>query len=715
MNDDTSSEATQRVIGYDLLTATLAYLNLLQIDIDADRLLDGLPTQSNLLTAEMMDRAVTRLGYVVTSTQSRPALRDALPCCVELASGEYLVVTARVGDQYHVLDPFNPTVIRPVNAQLLRKSVARTAYIISPSLDTLNARHSTGRKKTHWFWGRLFDSKGHLLTVAAASLFANILTVTVALFSLQVYDRVIPGASESTLWVLASGVGIAILFEAWLRISRAAVIDNLGKASEIEITRELFSKVMGMRLATRPASPGAIVHIVREFSAVKDFFTTASIGVVADLPFVFIFLLLIYGIAGSVVWIIVAGAVLIILPGLLFQSRMAQLSREAMGGSSASARLLTEVSYGLETVKTTGTESFFQKQWEEITLLSSEKTTEQRTLSSMLTFFAASTQQLAYVFAVIAGVYLVFSGDFTIGSIIAIGILSTRTLSPVSQLASVLMRWQNMKVALLSLDEVMNSVQDQDVTRKYIRRARFSGEISLKDVEFTHPGAKNLSLDITTLTLKPGERIALIGSIGSGKSTLLRLIAGLYSPGRGALLVDGLDIEQLDTADLRRNIGYLPQDVRLFRGTLRENISVGKRKSQDYELLEALKFSGLGAFVEKHSEGLDLLITDGGEGLSFGQRQSVGLARLYLMDPAIVLLDEPTASFDQPLEKDIIDKLDAWIGQRTCIIATHRTPILSIVHKVVLLVDGRVAKQSDRSKIMANLSERRAASGNETT
>jgi ATP-binding cassette subfamily C protein LapB len=710
MNDQTLGNAEQRLIGYDLLTATLAYLNFLDLEIDKERFLVGLPVQAVDLSPDILERAVERLSYVATFTKALPALRDALPCCVQLKSGEYLVVVERRGEHFQVLDPFNTRVARSVSADILKKSLSGRAILLAPSLDALNARHSTGRKRSHWFWGRVFENKGHLIAIVAASLFANILAVTVSLFSLQVYDRVIPGASESTLWVLASGVGLAIFFEAWLRVSRSVVIDNLGKEAEIEITRDLFSKVLGMRLSKRPASPGSIVHMVREFNAVKDFFTTASVGVVADLPFVFIFLLLIYSIAGSVVWIVATGAVLIVLPGLILQSRMAQLSKEAMGGSSSSARLLTEVSYGLETVKTTVNANFFQRQWEEITLLNSEKTTDQRSLSARLTYLASSTQQVAYVFAVVAGVYLVFSGDFTIGSIIAISILSTRTLSPVSQLATVLLRWQNMKTALQSLDEIMSSEQDLDPQRTYIRRARVLGKISLSALEFTHPGTKSKTLTIPSLDIKPGERVALIGPIGSGKTTLLRVVAGLYSADKGDVLIDDLDIGQLDPYDTRRNIGYLPQDVRLFRGTLRDNLSVGTRRIQDFEFLEALNFSGLGAFVQKHSEGLDLPISDGGEGLSFGQRQSIGLARLYLLDPAIVLLDEPTASFDQSLERETIEKLDDWIGTRTCVVATHRTPILSIVNRVILLVDGRIVNQSDKDSVIAQIDARRTQS-----
>jgi len=700
---DPSVTLEQGVPQMDLLHATTAYLRALSVEVDADQLVNGLPVKDGVLPVTLLERVVGRLGHHVIHTERRKLQQEDLPCCAALHSGGYAVLVGRAKDGWQLVDPDCPEATRYVTDQALQAQYTGRFFRISPSLSLLQEKHSVGLFKRHWFWGRLFSQKVRLFDVVVSSFGANLLAIMTSLFVLQVYDRVIPGQALATLWVLAIGVGIAIVFEALLRIARARLIDQMGKEAEIDISRDLFTRVMGMPLDRRPAPPGSLVHMVREFGSVKEFFTTAAVGVVADLPFVFVFLALIYGIAGPVVWVIVTGALLTIIPSFLLQRRMAELSKETMGGTSSASRLLTEAAYGLETVKVTRSEPHFQKQWEEIISLNAVKTTEQRSLSAFLTYWATSMQQVTYIGAVIAGVYMVFAGEFTVGAIIAVSILSTRTLSPITQLSQILSRWQNMKVALEGLDVVMQSEQERDKDRSYIRRQRLSGQIELRKVKFAHPGAKLMGLSIEGLKIDPGHRLALLGANGSGKSTLLRLISGLYRPTEGEVLIDGMDIRQIDPHDLRRNIGYLPQEILMHRGTLRENLASDGRRYTDERLLEALSFGGLGNFVRHHPEGLDAKIGDGGDGLSIGQRQSIGLARLHLLDPSIVLLDEPTAALDQSLETELVARLGAWIGQRTCIIATHRPQILSQVHRVAVMQNGQIALEGPRDSVLKQL------------
>jgi ATP-binding cassette, subfamily C, bacterial LapB len=703
MQTDTSTRKGQPIPSLKLQNAVAALLRWHSVDVDADRLIEGLPVVDGTLSEDLISRAVDRVGYKVAWTHEKAVRNLIYPCCIALASGDYAIAFDQDGKAVQVLDAQQTGAYRNVPLEELQKDYALRAFQCLPGTDLLLEKHASGNEKKHWFWGRLLLQKRSLFEVILASFFANVLAVVTGLFALQVYDRVIPGQAEATLWVLASGVGLAILFEAILRISRARLIDQVGKEAEIEITSDLFARTIGMKLDKRPASPGNIVHMVREFSSVKEFFTTAAVGVVADLPFAFVFLLLIYGIAGPVVWIIAVGAVLIVLPNILFQSRMARLSKETMGGMSSASRLLTEASYGLEAVKSTRSESMFQKQWEEIIALNAFKTTEQRSLSAFLTYWSTSLQQTTYVFALIGCVYLVFAGEVSVGAIIAIGILTTRTLSPITQLSQVLSRWQNMKTALGALEAVMSSEQDRSPERSYIRRPRLHGNLKFHKLRFVHPGTKTAALDIGNLNVEAGMRLALLGSNGSGKSTLLRLAAGLYDPTEGELLVDDLDMRQIDPSDLRRNIGYLPQETQMFRGTLRDNLTSGTQKRTDEELLEALVFSGLGEFVKHHPEGLDLQISDGGQGLSSGQKQSIGLARLYLQDPSIILLDEPTSTLDPTLESTIVPRIGKWIGSRSCIVATHRPQILSIMTHIVVLQQGQVILQGDRDATLKKL------------
>lgn len=686
-----------------LLAATVSYLRFLSIDIDETQLIAGLPIVEGRFPEDLLSRALGRLDMVL-QWQTKPRVRIAdLPCCAKLKNGDFVILTDIEDGAYLALYSNDNEAVRTFPLDKFKNEYAGQFFTVSPSIIRLQKQHSVVDGRGHWFWNRLLVQRIRLLDIVLSSLFANILAVTVSLFALQVYDRVLPGQSEATLWVLAGGAMIAITFEALLRISRARLIDNMGKNAEIEITRDVFSKFIGMKLGKAPAPPGSLIHMVREFSAVKEFFSTAAVGVVADLPFVFIFLGLIYGIAGNVVWVVVVGALATILPSLLLRGKMAQLSKETMGGMSSASRLLTEAAYGAETMKLSRGEVYFQKQWEDIVSLNAAKTTEQRALTAFLTHWATSVQQVTYILAVIAGVYMVFAKEFTMGAIIAVSILSTRTLSPITQLSQVLSRWQNMKTALDGLDTVMGSEQERDTKRTYLHRQRLKGRFTLQKVKFSHQGAKMIGLDIEALNIEPGTRLALLGANGSGKSTLLRLAAGLYDPLEGEVLIDGIDIRQIDPADLRNNIGYLPQEIRLFRGTLRENLSMDGRRYSDEALLKALAFGGLDEFASQHPEGLDAKVSDGGDGFSIGQKQSIGLARMFLLDPAIVLLDEPTSALDQTLENAVVQRLGAWIGNRTCIVATHRMLILSQMSMVAVLHRGRIVTVGDRDEVLKKL------------
>jgi ATP-binding cassette subfamily C protein LapB len=687
----------------DLLYATLSYLRYLGADVDKAALLSGLPIVSEELPKEYLSRALDKLDYSSNWVRKRRLQSVAFPCCITLKDDSYLVVVGILDGEFQVLTKGSQSTVRRVPAKVLKRLYKGQYFRLRPKVELLQEKHDVPIYSGHWFWGRIFFRKTRILDIVLASFFANLIAVAVSLFALQVYDRVIPGQSEATLWVLVGGAAIAVLFEAAIRISRSKLIDQTGKEAELKITQELFAKLLGMRMESRPAQPGALVHMIREFAAVREFFTTASVGVVADLPFVIIFLALIYGIAGPIVWIIVTGAVLTILPSLIFQSRMARLSKETLGGMSSASRLLTEAAYNLENVKLAQASPRLQRSWEEITVLNTIKTTEQRELSAFLTFWATAMQQCTYVAAVVGGVYMVFAGKFTVGSIIAVSILSTRTLSPITQLSGVLSRWQNMKTSLDALEEIIGSTQERGPDKTYLRRVHMNGEVELKNVKFTHAGSEVPSLQVAALNLQPGTSLAVLGENGSGKSTLLRVLSGLYYPTEGEMVVDKLDVRQIEPMDVRNNIGLLPQEFSLSRGTIRDNLGVGYRKFVDDELLEALEFAGLGDFVRQHARGLDLEIVDGGDGLSVGQRQSLGLARLYLQNPSIVLLDEPTAALDQNLEQKVVARLGEWLRDKTCVIATHRMPILSIVDRIVVMKSGQVVMDGPRDDVLKRL------------
>ena len=539
------------------------------------------------------------------------------------------------------------------------------------------------------------------------SFVANVLAVAVALFALQVYDRVIPHESIATLWVLAAGCFVAIGLEMLLKISRARLMDGAGRALELGVQDTLMQRLLGMRANNRPMPASGLFAAMREFGSVREFFTASTIGSVADIPFIFVFLLLVASIGGPIVWVLVAGGILMLLPGYFLQSRMVELTRQAQGASAKAGRVLQEAIFELETVKSLRGEDRFRRVWNELNGLSAVTATEQRRLASNLTYWSQGVQQATYVAAVIAGAFLVFSGQMTVGSIIAIGILTGRTLGPLTQLAGTMARWSNVKNALDGLDMIEASDQDRKAERTYLRRDHVNGEFEMRELLFRYDENSAPVLDVAGVKISAGEKVAVLGTNGSGKSTLLKLMAGLYEPEKGRVLVDGVDIGQLDPRDVRRSIGFLSQDVRLFAGTLRDNLNMNSMARDDERLLDALDFAGMGQFVRGHAKGLDMEIRDAGEGLSVGQRQSLGWARLWLQDPKVVLLDEPTAALDQGLENALISRLETWLDGRTAIVATHRVPILSLMSRTFILQNGRLAVDGPRDEVIAHLTKKK--------
>ncbi len=575
------------------------------------------------------------------------------------------------------------------------------------TLDSLRDTHIDKQKKGHWFWSEFFKYKVLLGDIMVGSLVANMLAVAVALFSLQVYDRVIPHESTATLWVLAIGAFVAIGLEALLKISRARLMDGAGRRMELATQDILMNRLLGMRSDKRPMGASGTFAAMREFGAVREFFTASAVGSVMDIPFIILFLFLVASIGGPVVWVLVAGGVLMILPGFLMQRKMVALTREAQGASAKSGRVLQEVIFELDTVKSQRGEARFKRLWRELNGLSAVTSGEQRQLASNLTFWSQGVQQATYVGAVIAGAFLVFAGQMTVGSIIAIGILTGRTLGPLTQLSGTLARWSNVKTALEGLDAVEQAPQDVEDHRTYLRREAIEGRFELRELGYRYDEDSPPCVDVPQVVLAPGERAAVLGMNGSGKSTLLKMMAGLYQPTKGRVLLDGVDLAQLDPRDVRRSVGYLSQDVRLFAGTLRDNLNLNGMEVDDSRMLAALDFAGLGQFVRGHHKGLDMEIRDGGEGLSVGQRQSLGWARLWLQDPKVVLLDEPTAALDQTLEAALISRLETWLDGRTALIATHRVPILSLTERTFILQNGRLAVDGPRDAVIAHLTKKK--------
>jgi ATP-binding cassette subfamily C protein LapB len=703
---DNTSSFEDRLRARGALIAT--YASVLGIEVSQSDLADALarrltPEASEQDEAQVIATLLRRNGLSAELLRSKTLDEQSFPALVYMTSGQLLLVMGRDRDDLIVYDVTCPDNRAQVPAADFVPFFSGLTLRAQMQIEKVAEIHKTAEKPKHWFWGQFGRFRRQLGEVALGSFVANLLAVAVALFSLQVYDRVIPHQSEATLWVLAAGAALALLMEAFIKVARAQLMDGAGRQIELSVLEWLMNRSLGMRSDKRPQAPSDLFSSMREFGSVREFFTASTIGTIADIPFIFVFLALVASIAGNVVWVLVLGGILMVVPGFFMQKRMIRLTQETQGATAKSSRLLHEAIFELDTVKTQRGEDRVQRLWSELTTLSAVKSSEQRKLASVLTFWSQGVQQATYVSAVIMGTYLVFAGQFTVGSIIATGILTSRTLAPLTQLAGTMARWGNVKSALDGLEHIANSEQDATEGRHYMRRDHLAGNFELRDVTFRYIEEGAPTLDLPGINILAGQRVAILGANGSGKSSLLKVLSGLYAPTTGRVLIDGTEMTQIEPRDLRRLVGYLGQDVRLFSGTLRDNLNLTMLERDDERLMDSLEFAGLGEFVRNHPKGLDLEILDAGAGLSIGQRQSIGWARLWLQDPKICLLDEPTAALDQKLEQALVARLEKWMAGRTAVVATHRAPILSLTTRTIILSNGRMSIDGPRDEVMAHL------------
>ncbi|MFK4064138.1 type I secretion system permease/ATPase [Brucella anthropi] len=692
-----------------LLDGLMLICQLYGRDASPTELTAGLPLDEHgRLTVALLARAGARVDLAVeVRWHQKPDRlpRELLPALLIMNDGMSVVLLQVSGGQATVLYPQSPT--RQVEvplATIAEQHTGGVAFITPLPRDDGRAEHYGDEPGKHWFWGEIGKLKWKYLEIAGAAALANLLAVATALFSRQIYDRVIPNLAFATLWVLVTGVLLAIMLEMIIRIARSYMIDVAGKGLDVELSSRLFERAVGMRMEVRPKSTGAFVNQVREFDSVREFFTSTTIAAISDLPFVVLFIGIIWLIGGPLAWVLVAAIPFIILPGLLAQWPLSVLSRRHLKEGSIRNGLLVEAMNNAETIKVVSGEGRFQRIWEEYSAILAQNGTKMRAVTNALSFSASAVQQATYVLLIVVGVYLIAAGELTVGSMMACSILSSRAISPLTQMARILGRWQQMKAALSSLEAIMKAPVERPAGRKFVHRPRLSGEYQIEELEFRYEKDGEPILNVGALSFAAGSATALLGTNGSGKSTLLKSLAGIYQAEQGRVLMDGTDMRQIDPEDLRRHIAYLPQDVQLFYGTLRENLLLGVNNRSDEELLEALAFVGADNLVREHPLGLDRAIAEGSRGVSGGQRQSLGLARIWLRDPRVVLLDEPTAALDHALETKVIANMRDWLANRTLVVATHRQPVLQLVDRAIVVNRGRIAANGPLEDVLAALS-----------
>lgn len=559
------------------------------------------------------------------------------------------------------------------------------------------------RSKNSWFWGSFSNSKWLYFQVALAAVLTNFLGLSTSLFIMVVYDRVVPNEAIESLIALTIGVAIALAFDFIIKMLRASFVDRAGKRADGKMARLIFDKLLIIKLDERNQNTGALASIVKEFDTLREFFTSATLIAIVDLPFVFFFIWVISLIAGPLALVPLIAVPIVIFTGAIVQPFLATLAAGSMESSMSKQSVLVETLNGLETVQATGSGRLMRRRFEEASETQSEIGLKNRALSQFAINSAASVQQFAQIATIFYGVFLIKDGTITMGAMIAAVILGGRTLAPLSQLASAMSRANGARQAFKSISGVMNDLAtNEDNHSSRLSRPVLKGSIELKNVTYGFPGSQIPVINDLSLKIPSGQKIAILGRMGSGKSTLARMISGLAQPNSGAVLLDGVDIRQIDKSDLRRNMGIMLQETWLFSGSVRENIQMGFFEYSDEHILNLAKVTCVDDFVASHPQGYDLLLRERGEGLSGGQRQSLNLARSLLHDPNLLILDEPTSSMDTATEKKVLSNLKLWAKDKTVIMVTHRNSLLELADRVLVVDQGTIIADTTPAALKAN-------------
>jgi len=554
-----------------------------------------------------------------------------------------------------------------------------------------------------WFWGTLLSSWRIYRDVLLASLLINTFALASSFYILNVYDRVIPNSSFETLWVLSIGITIVYLFSALMQGLRGYFVDEAGKKANLRISSLLLQKVLGLRLEARPQSIGSFSNNLREFETILDFITSFSIIAIIDMPFVTLGLFVIWYIGGNIVLYFISAIMLMLLYSTFIQAPLRKAVENTFSASAQKNAILVEGLAGIETIKLLGAESQIQKAWEDAVGYIATWSARSRFLSSSVSEFSYFIQNLVVVCLVIAGVYMISEGNLTQGGLVALVILSRQVIAPVAQVSNMATRYHRAKEALKTLNEIMSLPVERPAGKTFLHRTRFEGKITLNNTTFAYPGQTVNVLNNISLEIAPGEKVGIIGPIGSGKTTLGKLLLGLFEPSSGMVMMDDTDIRQIDPAELRHYIGYVPQDIMLFRGTVRDNVVMGAPDIDDNDIMRASEISVLDSFVKKQPMGFDSEIGEFGRGLSGGQRQCVAMARALLTDPPVLVLDEPTSNMDSRTEMQIRSNLTKTIAGKTVIMITHRASLLELVDRIIIIDNGKVVADGPRATVLEAL------------
>ncbi len=668
----------------------------------------GLPLEAGQLTPGLFARAAARAGLAAKlGRRSLDRIDAALLPAVLLLQGEEACVLLgwdEGGQRAQLLFPETGQGSVSLSRDELAERYAGIAIFARPHFRFDQRTPAVGQVRLrHWFWGALAEQWPVYRDVLGAAFLINMLALAMPLFTMNVYDRVVPNRALETLWVLALGILIVIGVDFLLRSLRGYFIDLASARIDMKLSALIMERVLGMRMEARPAAVGSFSANLRSFESVRDFITSASVTAFIDLPFALLFVIVIGLIAWPLIFPVLAAMLAVAVYAYVLQYKMHELSETTYRAGALRNATLIESLSALETIKTQAAENVMQSKWEKSVAFVARVNNRMRFLSAAATNGAAEIQQLVNVTVVIIGVYLIGEGMLSMGGLIACTMLSSRAVAPLGQMVGLLLQFQNARISLTSLEQIMGHPVERPADANFVHRPDLRGSIEFRDVHFSYPNTQVAALRGVTARIEQGEKVVIIGRVGSGKTTLQKLLLGLYQAEQGTVSVDGVDVRQLDPADLRRNIGYVPQDVTLFYGTLRDNIAIGAPYADDAAILAAAEAGGLSEFVNRHPDGFDMLIGERGESLSGGQRQGVAIARAFLMDPPILLLDEPTSAMDFSSEQQFKDRLRKIAAHKTVLIVTHRNSLLELATRIIVVDDGKVVADGPRDQVIQAL------------
>lgn len=666
----------------------------------------GLPLGPQGMTADLLPRAAARAGLQARLLRRSLGAISALhlPVLLLLREGRCCVLCRRDdAGRALILTPESDGGEQWLEGSALEAEYTGQALFARPRHELEELHAPLIPRVQSWFRDTLRLSRGLYADAMLASLLINLLGLMVPLFVMQTYDRVVPNQALSTLWVLSIGLLLGTLFELLLRVLRFRLLDIAGKKTDVVLSATLFERITGMSMSARPASVGGFAQNIHDFQGLREFLTAVTLTSLIDLPFALLMILVIGLIGGPLLIVPLLAFPLTALFALLIQRRLRDTVRRSLALGAERQALLVETLGGLETLKSCGAESERQHQWEQTHGALTRLDSHARLLAALALNGTLFLQQMAGMAMIIAGVYGIIGGQLSVGALVACYILNGRILAPLGQIASLITRYQQARLTMQSTDAMMRLPQERDASRRAMEQTHLAGGIELRRVSFSYPGQGSPALQDVSLRIAPGEKVAIIGRSGSGKSTLARLLIGFYAPDEGQLLFDGLEQRQIDIADLRQQIGYVSHDLPLLAGSLRSNMTLGARQVSDERLLEVAGLTGVAELARQHPLGFERPVGERGQLLSGGQRQAVLLARALLLDPPILLLDEPTSSMDNSSEELLRSRLRERIAAKTLVLITHRAAMLALVDRLIVLEAGRIVADGPKDAVIAAL------------